>query len=145
MRWLRFVLLALFLTTVGTAHANAPNGRACPGRTFTDGDACCISGMVTLDGKPVVGALVTVQLVGKNSNNVVLSDITEFVDNDKVPTYGFSLHDEPLGAQPGDVLAITVSYEKVTRQLIHKVEVGEQWLDIELNEPPSTSLPRSGR
>lgn len=139
MRWIRFVLLVLVLTLAGTAHASGSNGRACGGRTVSGVDACCISGKVIVDGKPVAGALVVAE-VERDGKLVRISDTTSYVEGDAEPTYGFTLHEDPLYAQPGDVLKITVFYGKLTRIVEHKVQADEQWLDIELFTSPATAV-----
>lgn len=131
------VCAALMFALCGTANARVMP-RACPGSTVVtmEGQACCISGTVTIDGKPLEGATVFIHHTYTQDSRVKdgIVDITDYATGDSFPTYGTTLNGFPLYAQPGDELTITASYGHYERTTMITVVEGEQWLDIELQK-----------
>lgn len=92
---------------------------------------CCINGAVYLDGQPVTGAKVHIEVKNRPANQITL--YTQPVDAiTPVSSYQLSLSSPPISAAVGDELIITAEYGLFTSSVTYKTRPGSQQVNIVL-------------
>jgi len=123
------------------AQSPAPTDSATPlsrrcGRVTPPGQpepACCISGIVFIDGSPVAGATVEIQ----NPHGDATTMITQVYSGTETrPFYAVSLSAAPLNVVENDVITVTAKYSGHEKSISYKVQPGSQQIDIALPRMP---------
>ena len=91
--------------------------------------ACCLSGMVIADGRPVAGAEVTI--TNPHGNRVVLTTQI-YTGTDSRPIYQLSLSTPPLVMQMGETITVTARYSGHEHSLSYIVQPDSQQVDVVL-------------
>ncbi|MCE7979756.1 MAG: 6-bladed beta-propeller [Caldilinea sp. CFX5] len=93
--------------------------------------ACCISGYVYLDGKPIAGAKIIIQETKTTSRHMSAVHTEKYEDADS-PYYRLDLTATPLAINTGDLIWINVEYGDYKKTFSYKVKPGGQQVDIVL-------------
>ncbi len=112
-------------------NTDIPLRRRCMRFTPAGGEApaCCLSGMVLMDGQPVEGAVVEIEnAVGVKQT--VVTTITPAIDPN--PIYDVDLSSEPLSVQPGQAITITARYSGHAGSMVYTASSGIQQVDVVL-------------
>lgn len=89
--------------------------------------ACCISGMVYVNGEPVRGAEIIIERT-QGEPVIVQTDLQ--LTTERRPYYRHIL--SSLGVEPGDTITLTAKYSGYTRTVTHTVQPNGQQVDIAL-------------
>jgi hypothetical protein len=96
---------------------------------------CCISGYVYLNGQPVAGAEVRIEVAGR-----ILRTTTKIQPGSPLPYYTASLDTAPLDAEPGDTIIITAQSSGQTKTQSFTVAEGGQQVDIVLPQSATEAV-----